>query len=792
MAGAESNQSLAGLDKAGNGSPEQSRNSGLSQEAVQHLSSNPKDTKGVIIASSDSRTATSPMLGATTDSQSSQVPIQKVKEKSPIEKEAAILHEEINAKLMADRKAVFQILEKRSEKELQELNKEFQKISGGKTLEQAIEANRSWCTWNNSEIDRALNAVKFNPKGDAERSAAFVHEMNEKLTENKLFSAPGLNEKALREQLNHLTAKQIEEMKQAYEKQYSTAEQKRNLTEDLKNNPNISAATKEAISIYLKGSEHRSDSDKLRLADIAIRTKDLALFQEALGKTPGLVDTNASAREKFMNNGTGYDTLVRSFSTRVMMDNGLLHHVETNHRLVNEFYEVAKNGHFDVLSQIKLNTGWTGSNEGIAQALRSMTIEQKEQYMRGKALLAQGQNAQSTEQRESVEYYKQIHSALENANSLRNLNLSDKMVGWENIIANKAVAPKSEEEGVRPARTEEENIQDRLRDYIDTSSGFARGALETQLTQALRNNSEALRQASEGLAKLSPERQEAMKNELLSALKAFKTDAKNCSDMAFTAVNAMEVMLLTGSGVGLAAKLALAGAMTKQLTNKSFQGEGYEFVSSQGMKEMAVGALNAWGGKYGSDQAASIAATMGMNPGFIGDMAIRAAGNGTSSLLSTGTSELISNWNGDPDKLADALKAAAPPALLSFASAFGFSCAGSLITATRKGWKPGLNPNDPAYQANAPVLEGLKKNIPGSFDGVALQVVGVVADSSKKNLQAELDNATFSPVGSGRRVVKRERQSLEIPPAPYPVPASIAKATYQVQTGSVGRTELTY
>src|SRR5262249_4793400 len=98
-------------------------------------------------------------------------------------------------------------------------------------------------------------------------------------------------EENIRTTLASMNEQQIKDMDAYYQKTYGTS-----LRDAVMKDDKISQATKDACDIYLKGNNNRTDEDTLKLADIAVKERDVNRFKEAMA---GASD---SAREKFEKN----------------------------------------------------------------------------------------------------------------------------------------------------------------------------------------------------------------------------------------------------------------------------------------------------------------------------------------------------------------------------------------------------------------------------------------------------------------------------------------------------------
>lgn len=99
-------------------------------------------------------------------------------------------------------------------------------------------------------------------------------------------------EKEIRDSINTLTADQLKAVEAKYKQDYG-----HDLMDDLQKNPNLSDESKQALQIYFKGNDHRSDDDTLKLANMAIAKGRPDIFDEVFR------DASQTARDKFTADG---------------------------------------------------------------------------------------------------------------------------------------------------------------------------------------------------------------------------------------------------------------------------------------------------------------------------------------------------------------------------------------------------------------------------------------------------------------------------------------------------------
>ncbi|HMO23960.1 MAG TPA: hypothetical protein PKC98_23595, partial [Candidatus Melainabacteria bacterium] len=157
-------------------------------------------------------------------------------------------------------------------------------------------------------------------------------------------------EKDIRITLSTLTSDQVEEEMTKFEKRYG-----KSFKEAVLDNPDISRETKEAVEIYLKGTDQRTDGDTDKLAQTALATGNLDMFQEVFSTaSPG-------ARSAFMESG-GEDKILKAFGTPYATEYDTevyyLPNEDTRHAL-----DYARGGGLELETKIKANTGVLMDNE---------------------------------------------------------------------------------------------------------------------------------------------------------------------------------------------------------------------------------------------------------------------------------------------------------------------------------------------------------------------------------------------------------------------------------------------
>ena len=223
-------------------------------------------------------------------------------------------------------------------------------------------------------------------------------------------------EKDIRLTLSTLTSSQVREEMDKFEERYG-----KSFKETILNDPDISLETKQAVEIYLKGSDQRTDGDTLRLAGTALETKNLEMFEEVLSVA------KPNARIDFMRNG-GEERILEAFGTaytdEFTYDVHYLPNEDTRHAL-----DYANKGGLELTTKIEGNTSLLMDNEeAIELALDGMSAREKASYLNGREIKEEGKTGLSKQELADLTFYNDIHASLDKAGNER------EMATWEDRI----------------------------------------------------------------------------------------------------------------------------------------------------------------------------------------------------------------------------------------------------------------------------------------------------------------------------------------------------------------------
>lgn len=308
-----------------------------------------------------------------------------------------------------DKKAIEEQLKGKTKEELRLLDEAYKKRTGI-SLKDELRDELS-----GSDLTRALNLADGH-NDDAAR-------INVALEEHKEWGIGARSnanvEKDLRDTLSTMNSKQIEELNKTYQERYGKP-----LSEVLKDDPNLPKETKDALAIYMKGSDKITTADTMALAQIGLDAKNTDIFHEAFrGASP-------EARAQFLAQG-GEDKVKKAFGSASTNDTTGETTYERNSE-VDRAMDYVKQGKLDASTKIKDNTSWAGDNEeAIEQALAQMTPAERQSYVAGKKLAGQGEGAAvSDSDKANLEYYKKLRSAMEGAGNEREVKKWDDLATY--------------------------------------------------------------------------------------------------------------------------------------------------------------------------------------------------------------------------------------------------------------------------------------------------------------------------------------------------------------------------
>ena len=324
-----------------------------------------------------------------------------------------------------DEKTIYSTLENKSFAERQMIREIWNSKHGpryGHTLEAEFADEME-----GSELDKA-NALLNRPDGADNAGTIRVA-----LTERGEWTGRSNAEleKVVRNTLETMSSKEIEQTDAEYRRRYGMS-----LRDAVMNNPHLSADSKAAAEIYLKGHDKRTAQDTRTLADRAVASGDATMFQESMRRAPKEV------RDYFAS-PAGQDAMRNAFEGHWYhaLSFGLTGNVtDTNLQHVRDY---AEHGKLSVATQVDDNRSWLGDNEqAIEHSLSTMSDRERQLYTTGRAIVRNEQplpEGTAEQRQQSIDFYTKTHAALERAAGQWYSGDSqiNEMAKWEDMIAKK-------------------------------------------------------------------------------------------------------------------------------------------------------------------------------------------------------------------------------------------------------------------------------------------------------------------------------------------------------------------
>lgn len=324
-----------------------------------------------------------------------------------------------------DEKTIYSTLENKSLAERQMIREIWNSKHGtryGRTLEAEFADEME-----GSELDKA-NALLHRPDGADNAGTIRVA-----LTERGEWTGRSNSEleKVVRNTIETMSSKEIEQTDAEYRRRYGTS-----LREAVMNNPYLSADTKAAAEIYLKGHDKRTAQDTRTLADRAVASGDPTMFQESMRRAPKEVRdyfASPAGQDAMRNAFEGHWYHALTFGLTGNVTDTSLQHVR----------DYAEHGKLSVATQVDDNRSWLGDNEeAIEHSLANMSDRERQLYTTGRALSRNEQPAPEVtpeERKQAVDYYTKTHGALEKAAGkwFSGDSQINELAKWEDMIAKK-------------------------------------------------------------------------------------------------------------------------------------------------------------------------------------------------------------------------------------------------------------------------------------------------------------------------------------------------------------------
>ncbi|MBA4027309.1 MAG: hypothetical protein C0473_03610 [Cyanobacteria bacterium DS3.002] len=324
-----------------------------------------------------------------------------------------------------DEKTIYATLENKTLAERQLIteiwNKKYGKIYGH-TLEAEFQDEMK-----GSDLEKANSLLK-RPDGSDDAGTIRVA-----LTERSEWTgrSSGELEKVVRNTLETMSAADIAKTDAEYRRRYGQS-----LSDAIKNDTNLSADTKAAAAIYLKGADQRTAEDTKMLAVRAATSGNAEMFQESMRRAPKEVrDYFASGEgQKLMKEnfeGHWYHALTFGLTGNV---------TDTEFRHVQDY---AEHGKLSVGSQVSDNTSWLGDNEqAIEHSLEAMSDSERQSYALGRKIARNetvDQSVTEEQKKRALDYYTKTSEALKTAAGhwFSGDSQINELAKWEDMIAQK-------------------------------------------------------------------------------------------------------------------------------------------------------------------------------------------------------------------------------------------------------------------------------------------------------------------------------------------------------------------
>ena len=200
-------------------------------------------------------------------------------------------------------------------------------------------------------------------------------------------------EKEIRDSINTLTADQLKSVEAKYKQDYG-----RDLQSDLQNNENLSDESKQALQVYFKGTDHRTDDDTLKLANLAIDKGRPDLFDEAFR------DASQSARDKF----------IAADGMKKIDDN-----FDGGDRQIAKDY--LQRGCVSIATIVDGDTHWYHTNkDDITRAVTGASDKDRADFKRGEEITQKSiRPPYSAEDQRALDFYNNVDKALHGAGNDR-------------------------------------------------------------------------------------------------------------------------------------------------------------------------------------------------------------------------------------------------------------------------------------------------------------------------------------------------------------------------------------
>lgn len=286
-----------------------------------------------------------------------------------------------------------------------------------KEMHAAGETNFQFADMNAEFSDefKGSNLIKFNSmldrKSEKEDVPANVDMALTAITNRDGDFDKQTNEMRIRTLIGNKNSKQIAEIDEEYKSKHDGV----SILTAVQENPNVSQATKDAMVILMKGQDKRTDEDTVTLANLALKSGNMAMLRETMRSS------SQNAR-KILSEDPELVTKINEAFPLLDQDGKASHDPNNKTRVETSNGQIAKDllltGRVSTETEIALNTSAGGDNEtAVIAALDNMPEADRLSYQRGKELVANGATVETVSgaDLEAVKKYNNIQTAMKNA-----------------------------------------------------------------------------------------------------------------------------------------------------------------------------------------------------------------------------------------------------------------------------------------------------------------------------------------------------------------------------------------
>lgn len=392
-------------------------------------------------------------------------------------------------------------------------------------------------------------------------------------------------EELIRQKVSTMTSKELESLEITYAGVDGNGKGfKQELTESW-----LTPKSREALNIYLKGCENRTDADTLALADIALKSEDIVMFEEAFrGASP-------AARETFMAKD-GNSRMLDAFNGLFCRATSLRESTE-----MTEAREYVRDGKLSTKQLIQESTGiFANSERAIEAAIDNMSGEERNKYQLGKQLLngVPAEQVDTEVQHEAMKFYRELHDAFEHTATFG--DASKRVSRYEERMLN----PNSSSQSEASPKDENRDFNRALKEYSEKTGGLGSFlANDTQVRGAI-NNFALQEETAARKGETLPYSQRPEINRILSnSFEAFKESKGAAADRVSDVILSAGTLAASIGGALPSGGMSLAligtvggiGAGMKVGSRKAVQGADYQFDKWQLAQGFTAGTLNVLG-----------------------------------------------------------------------------------------------------------------------------------------------------------------------------------------------------